>query len=358
MARELARAARRRRRASTSASARRRCAPATSTFDLATTRREPYDEPGALPRVAAGAARRGPRRGATSPINAMAVGLTGDDLGHLYDPHGGRDDLEAGLIRVLHPDSLPRRPHAPAARRPLRGPRSASAWTRRPSALAREAVAGARSSTVSGPRVRDELMDLLGEHEAPGGGGADARARARPRAAPGPRPRPGAGGLGVARRSRRAAPTAALVRASRRCRAGARRSSTWLARGPAPARPRDRTPCRARRARAAARWRSGCTPASSCPRELHALLGCEPPRGAGARAGVRRAGGAVLRWVTDLRGVAARDHRRRPARRRHPRGPGDRPGAGGDAQAQARRRGVRPRRRAAPGAAAGARGPA
>ena len=22
-------------------------------------------------------------------VNAMAVGLTGDDLGHLYDPHGG-----------------------------------------------------------------------------------------------------------------------------------------------------------------------------------------------------------------------------------------------------------------------------
>ena len=36
----------------------------------------------------------------------MAIGLPGDDLGHLYDPLGGLADLEAGLIRVLHERSF------------------------------------------------------------------------------------------------------------------------------------------------------------------------------------------------------------------------------------------------------------
>ena len=39
-------------------------------------------------------------------VNAMAVALSGDDLGHLYDPCGGLADLEAGVVRVLHPGSF------------------------------------------------------------------------------------------------------------------------------------------------------------------------------------------------------------------------------------------------------------
>ena len=35
-------------------------------------------------------------------INAMAVSLKGEDFGRLVDPFGGRRDLEAGTIRVLH----------------------------------------------------------------------------------------------------------------------------------------------------------------------------------------------------------------------------------------------------------------
>src|SRR3712207_9269225 len=39
-------------------------------------------------------------------INAMAVGLSGDDRGVLHDPHGGEADLRAGRVRVLHPASF------------------------------------------------------------------------------------------------------------------------------------------------------------------------------------------------------------------------------------------------------------
>ena len=74
-------------------------------FDLATTRTETYDEPGALPRVAAATLGEDLRR-RDFTVNAMAVALAGDDLGHLYDPHGGAADLEAGLVRILHPGSF------------------------------------------------------------------------------------------------------------------------------------------------------------------------------------------------------------------------------------------------------------
>src|ERR687895_628516 len=62
--------------------------------DLATTRRERYERPGALPVVetatlAEDLARR------DFAINAMAIALTRDELGHLLDPHGGRGDLDA-----------------------------------------------------------------------------------------------------------------------------------------------------------------------------------------------------------------------------------------------------------------------
>ena len=39
-------------------------------------------------------------------INAMAVSLKGENLGRLVDPFGGREDLEAGRIRVLHDGSF------------------------------------------------------------------------------------------------------------------------------------------------------------------------------------------------------------------------------------------------------------
>jgi tRNA nucleotidyltransferase (CCA-adding enzyme) len=136
-------------------------------FDLATTRRETYDRPGALPAVeGVPLAEDLGRRDFT--INAMAVGLTGDDLGHLHDPHGGLEDLSAGVIRVLHERSFVDDPTRllRAVRYEARLGFAMDADTER---LARAAAGEATLRTVSGPRVRDELLDLLDELEAPAG---------------------------------------------------------------------------------------------------------------------------------------------------------------------------------------------
>lgn len=75
------------------------------TFDIVTARREAYREPGALPVVTPSAlADDLARRDFT--INAMALALTGRRAGALIDPHGGRADLAAGVLRALHPDSF------------------------------------------------------------------------------------------------------------------------------------------------------------------------------------------------------------------------------------------------------------
>ena len=135
------------------------------TADLATTRREVYEAPGALPKVEPAPLDEDlGRRDFT--INAMALGLSGDDLGTLHDPHGGRVDLERGLIRVLHEGSFVEDPT-----RLLRALRYESrlgfALEPETERLAREAAASATPQTVSGARIGDELMDLLAEPEAP-----------------------------------------------------------------------------------------------------------------------------------------------------------------------------------------------
>ncbi len=135
------------------------------TFDLATTRTETYDEPGALPRVTEATLGEDLRR-RDFTVNAMAIALGGDDLGHLYDPHGGRRDLDARLVRVLHSGSFFDDPTRllRAVRYETRLGFGMDEDTER---TARAAVAEDALSTVSGARVRDELMDLLAEHEAP-----------------------------------------------------------------------------------------------------------------------------------------------------------------------------------------------
>jgi tRNA nucleotidyltransferase (CCA-adding enzyme) len=72
--------------------------------DIAAARSESYPEPGALPEVvpAADIGEDLSRRDFT--INAMAVPLQGEP--ELIDLHRGREDLEAGRIRVLHRDSF------------------------------------------------------------------------------------------------------------------------------------------------------------------------------------------------------------------------------------------------------------
>ena len=74
-------------------------------FDLATARTETYPRPGVLPDV-----RPGPieedlaRRDFT--VNAMALRLSPPNAGTLLDRFGSRQDVEDGLIRVLHEGSF------------------------------------------------------------------------------------------------------------------------------------------------------------------------------------------------------------------------------------------------------------
>jgi tRNA nucleotidyltransferase (CCA-adding enzyme) len=133
--------------------------------DLAQTRTETYATPGALPVVApAGLAADLRRRDFT--INAMAVALRGDELGHLHDPFDGRRDLEARIVRILHEGSFLDDPTRllRAVRYETRLGFRMDPETER---LAREAVRIGALQTVSGQRIRDELLDLLGEVDAP-----------------------------------------------------------------------------------------------------------------------------------------------------------------------------------------------
>jgi tRNA nucleotidyltransferase (CCA-adding enzyme) len=132
------------------------------TVDLATARRETYAAPGALPDVAPATIEEDlARRDFT--VNAMAQSLPD---GALVDPHGGQEDLANGVIRVLHDESFVDDPT-----RLLRALRYEARLGARmdphTEELARAAIAQGALGTVSGKRIRDELLDLLREPEAP-----------------------------------------------------------------------------------------------------------------------------------------------------------------------------------------------
>jgi tRNA nucleotidyltransferase (CCA-adding enzyme) len=139
----------------------------TLAFDIAATRNETYEEPGALPVVRpAGLSEDLGRR--DFAINAMAAALQGDELGHLHDPHGGSADLDARAVRVLHDRSFIDDPTRllRAVRYEVRLDFKMDEATEE---LAKEAARREALATVSGARIRDELLDLLGEHAAPRG---------------------------------------------------------------------------------------------------------------------------------------------------------------------------------------------
>lgn len=134
-------------------------------LDVASTRTETYAAPGALPRVRpAPLAEDLARRDFT--INAMAIGLSGDQLGRLHDPSGGAADIQAGLVRVLHERSFIDDPTRlfRALRYAARLDFELEFETER-HALA--AIDDAAPLTVSGARIREELMSLLREIDAP-----------------------------------------------------------------------------------------------------------------------------------------------------------------------------------------------
>ena len=127
--------------------------------DVVTTRTEFYDAPGALPTVERAGLREDLfRRDFT--INAMAASLGADDLGRLVDPHGGRDDLEARVLRVLHNLSFIDDPT-----RIFRGiryeARHGFRFEDHSSRLLRGCIEMGLVGDLSSSRLRDELTALL-----------------------------------------------------------------------------------------------------------------------------------------------------------------------------------------------------
>ncbi len=129
--------------------------------DVASTRSELYDYPAALPSVEPAPLRRDlARRDFT--INAMAVSLKTEDLGTLYDPFRGLQDLSARRIAVLHNLSF--------IEDPTRLFRALRYETRygfrmepRTLELARACADMDLVGDLSSARLRDELVVLLGE---------------------------------------------------------------------------------------------------------------------------------------------------------------------------------------------------
>lgn len=128
-------------------------------LDLATTRRETYSRPGALPTVQPGNLTDDLRRRDFS-INAMALCLAPQRFGELVDLYHGKDDLDHRLIRILHPNSF-----IDDATRILRGLRYEQRLDfklepRTAELLRRDA---AMLDTISGDRIRHELELILKE---------------------------------------------------------------------------------------------------------------------------------------------------------------------------------------------------
>ena len=128
--------------------------------DLVTARRESYRQPGSLPQVRPGSIRDDlARRDFT--INAMALPLSAGEEG-LLDPLGGLADLEAGVVRSLHPLSFVDDPT-----RMMRAVRYEQRFGFRIDSETQAAMSHALSAgymdAVSGDRWRHELERILDE---------------------------------------------------------------------------------------------------------------------------------------------------------------------------------------------------
>jgi tRNA nucleotidyltransferase (CCA-adding enzyme) len=130
-------------------------------IDLASARAESYPAPGALPEVRPAGLREDlARRDFT--INAMALALQGEP--ELIDPHSGRADLEAGLLRVLHDRSFVDDPT-----RALRAARYAARFGFELEDRTAKQLRAADLGTVSEDRRAAELLRLASEPQAPRG---------------------------------------------------------------------------------------------------------------------------------------------------------------------------------------------
>jgi tRNA nucleotidyltransferase (CCA-adding enzyme) len=270
---------------------------AEGTYNFAGTRQESYDSPGELPRVSPAPLADDLRRRDFS-INAMALGLSGDDLGHLYDPCGGLADLEAGVVRVLHERSFLDDPT-----RLLRAVRYAARLgfgldpeTER---LAREAVAADALSTVSGNRIGTELEALLEEAETPTRiellRDLEIHSALHPELDPDPEVVASAVlGARAIDASRPVAGFAALVESDPEA------LDLWLSDLGLTAEKRDAA---SRAARVGPRIAMALRERDRAPSELYDLLAREPLETLALALALRAPQDIVRRWVTELRGV-------------------------------------------------------
>ncbi len=129
--------------------------------DVAATRTESYPRPGALPEVSLGADIEADLGRRDFTINAIAVPIAEPSL---IDPFGGRADLEAGLLRVLHAGSF--------LDDPTRAIRAARYASRLGLALEPQTEALLRATdleAISADRRDAELLRLAAEEQAPRG---------------------------------------------------------------------------------------------------------------------------------------------------------------------------------------------
>jgi len=135
--------------------------PDLTRVDIATARTETYERPGSLPVVARAKVRDDMRR-RDFTINAMAVSLSKDRFGGLFDPFGGASDIAGKVVRILHDRSFLDDPT-----RILRGVRFEVrfGFMLEPGTmnLLKGALAGGAFESISGDRLREEIF--LGFYE-------------------------------------------------------------------------------------------------------------------------------------------------------------------------------------------------
>jgi tRNA nucleotidyltransferase (CCA-adding enzyme) len=135
--------------------------PNSAKLDIASTRRESYAVPAALPDVRPARLEEDLlRRDFT--INAMAIELTATHWGRLHDPYGGQDDLRAKIVRILHARSFVDDPT-----RIFRAIRFIERFGFRLDPTTRRLLKQAAESEVvaqlSGPRLANEIFLLMKE---------------------------------------------------------------------------------------------------------------------------------------------------------------------------------------------------
>jgi len=130
-------------------------------LDIATSRREFYPRPAALPRVKPAPLREDLfRRDFT--VNAMAISIDPSDFGRLIDFFGGKRDLENHRVRVLHPESFmddPTRIFRAIKFEQRYGFRLDETTER----LLKQALKRGVFQHLSGKRIKEELIQVLEE---------------------------------------------------------------------------------------------------------------------------------------------------------------------------------------------------